>query len=324
MSLLSPQISYFGKLPRFGDFIRYNAGGSEIRSMEQWIQEGIHYSQQQFSSDWDAVFTASPRYGFVFCPDGSDRFLLGVLMASRDKIGRRYPFVISLRLAKSALDGGAIFRLPLAYSAFLLRAGGLLNRLADESSVHDIAALANSLAVSTLDDPVGASDELDAYLRSTSLAAFWEAVLDDRRDRRKFLLMKNLVDILSPLRGNQPERLTLGLRFPLGRNRDRLHVIIGTWMRLCMRMLGDPILWPTFFWGREGPERPSYLYLFLSAPSYKNFTHLVYPQGESDILCRLEEEGGGDPTNDAERLEAESQGLPADDESLLLDFIKRF
>ena len=32
---------YFGKLPKFADFIKHNASGDEILLIDNWIQEGI-------------------------------------------------------------------------------------------------------------------------------------------------------------------------------------------------------------------------------------------------------------------------------------------
>ena len=78
------QVAYFGKLPGFGDFVRYNAGGGEVRIFEQWIQEGLYFSQKQYAQEWNSLYPDSPTHCFMFAPPEGALCLLGILKASRD------------------------------------------------------------------------------------------------------------------------------------------------------------------------------------------------------------------------------------------------
>ena len=129
------------------------------------------------------------------------------------------------------------------------------------------------------------------FLQDTSLAQFWEDVLGSADDPRRFRLIKNLAEILLPLRGHPTQPLTLGLRFPLGKNGASIHRAVCFWILAVARMLGDSPLTPNAFWGRraEGTER--FLFLYLQPPSSKNMIQLMRPGVENDTVCHLEEEG---------------------------------
>jgi len=43
---------FFGKLPGFTDFIKYNAAGKEILSIDNWLQEGLALVKLKYKNDW--------------------------------------------------------------------------------------------------------------------------------------------------------------------------------------------------------------------------------------------------------------------------------
>jgi type VI secretion system protein ImpM len=317
------RFAHFGKLPNFGDFIRYNAGGVEIRFFEHWIEEGLYFFQKQYNQDWEAIYEASPPYRFVFSPEDSGRVLIGTLRASRDKSGRHYPFVISFKLEKNDQDRDFIPLLPEIYSRFFDRAFQLLDMCLYESAVQNVAALTRGLE-STLPSQISVYlEEFEKYLSVTNLGTFWNTVLGRADDPRRFLVFKNISDILLPLRVIQPERLSLGLRFPLGSETARIGTTICVWIRICMQLLGRPGLFLTYFWGRGSQREDYFLYLFFKNPSFKNFSQLIRPESQMDSMCKLEEEGIDKIATAAQNLGPEIETALMNNETVLLEFMEK-
>jgi type VI secretion system ImpM family protein len=292
MNTMYYQISSFGKLPRFGDFVRYNSGGPEIRIFEKWIQEGLYYAQKHYDREWPRIYAHSPGYQFLFNHDGADKFLLGALRPSHDKSERRYPFVVTLRIAKDiAADTDVFAYFPVMLSRFLQQTSPVLEQAELALTPQDLAVETERLNDAVEVDMEAALAGFKDYLQNTSLSQFWGEVLGNADDLRRFRLIKNLADILLPLRGHPPRQLALGLRFPLGSNGSSLHHAVCFWILAVARMLGDPPLNPNAFWGGPGGASDRFLFLFLRPPASKNLIQLVCPEAENDGVCHLEEEG---------------------------------
>ena len=75
----------FGKLPAFGDFVRHNAGGRDALAFDQWLQQGLYPARLQLGHAWESSFRAAPSYNFLFSPENSEGFLLGLLQPSHDR-----------------------------------------------------------------------------------------------------------------------------------------------------------------------------------------------------------------------------------------------
>ncbi len=85
---------YFGKLPEFNDFIKYNAGSSEILYIDNWLQEGLAQVKAKFKAEWKDKYDSLPPTGFFLPVPSSDKIAAGMLYAGKDKSGREFPFII--------------------------------------------------------------------------------------------------------------------------------------------------------------------------------------------------------------------------------------
>jgi len=88
---MATAFSFYGKLPQFGDFVRYNASGTEIRTFDDWLQEGLIYTKRIMGSAYAEHFNML-NFGFIYPCIETNKLLIGVLQASSDKVGRHYPF----------------------------------------------------------------------------------------------------------------------------------------------------------------------------------------------------------------------------------------
>ena len=89
---------FAGKHPGFGDFIGQGLEPPLRAALDRWLEAALAQAAAQCGEGWAQVWDASP--GFAFWIGGqvlaeSGGFALrGVLIPSRDKVGRRWPFVL--------------------------------------------------------------------------------------------------------------------------------------------------------------------------------------------------------------------------------------
>ena len=83
----------FGKVPSFGDFVRVDASGADMRAFDVWIQNGLRHMLSQ-GIRLSTLGQAS-TFGFVYGTGPHTPMLLGLLKPSRDSVGRHYPLYIT-------------------------------------------------------------------------------------------------------------------------------------------------------------------------------------------------------------------------------------
>lgn len=283
------RLFYFGKLPAFGDFVRYNATGKEALDFDQWLQEGIYAARIQLGNTYDTAFERAPISHFYFNLDPL-YFLIGVWKPSMDKVGRKFPFVIAARLLKQQMIMSN-YLIPLCFELFFQEATGILSFA---SAAHELAELNHSidkLDLSFIDSNRSLAEKYDEYITNTTVNSFWHQIFGANADAPKSLLMANLVDILLPLRGKDLTRMSLGLKFPISADREIMQLNASFWLDVSSRLTGNSINYSHFFLSIPGEIDKANFQLFFRLPSAKSFVTLIKPDFDNDFICDLENEG---------------------------------
>ncbi len=90
------QIGYFGKTPHRGDFVRFNLPKAFVTVMDDWLQSMMILGESTHAEQWASTYQACPGYRFHLSPDiAGEHAWSGVIGASTDKVGRRFPFCIA-------------------------------------------------------------------------------------------------------------------------------------------------------------------------------------------------------------------------------------
>ncbi|UHS59428.1 type VI secretion system-associated protein TagF [Agrobacterium vaccinii] len=89
------RIGFYGKIPSHGDFISEGMDRELIASLDAWIRTGMHACADIFAGRWDSIFTTCPPMRFIIERGiwGRSAYV-GVLLPSKDRVGRKYPLVI--------------------------------------------------------------------------------------------------------------------------------------------------------------------------------------------------------------------------------------
>lgn len=106
---LDPPTGFFGKLPARGDFLRAGLPRRFTDPLDDWLRTALGAARAACGEHWDEVWTAAPAWRFALPPGacGPDP-ALGVMLASRDSVGRSFPLILA-RLAPASDPMAAAF-----------------------------------------------------------------------------------------------------------------------------------------------------------------------------------------------------------------------
>ena len=316
----------FGKLPSYGDFVRHNAGGRDALAFDQWLQQGLYHARAKLGAAWEESFRRAPPYYFLFSPENSEGFLLGLLQPSHDRGERCYPFTVALRLDRR-FPAELLPLTPIVFESFLTGA----TRLAKDAgamSLHEIAAATERLDTTTGRDYYAAVGRYRTHL-ATTLVGYLRDRLWTADPERLFLVFKNLLEVLAPVRGRNVTRLALGLRFPIAADPAQAGHDVSLWAEAALRVMSatGPRLF--LFWtapGTPGAAPASATvassFLFLRQPTARSVMHFLRPDLTSDFICAVDSDGAGELSRARRALSpAFSSALAAGEMSLaqLLD-----
>jgi len=87
----------YGKLSSTGDFIRFGLPAGFVDTWDKWLQTGIADARAQMGGRWDACYLSAPIWRFSASPGAVGGVgMIGVLMASVDRVGRRFPLTLAV------------------------------------------------------------------------------------------------------------------------------------------------------------------------------------------------------------------------------------
>ncbi len=93
----------FGKMPGAGDFIRFGLPGDFVSAWDAWLQAGMIEAARHLGSMWDDAYFSAPIWRFGLPRGAAGRAaMLGVVMPSVDRVGRRFPLTLALSLPNGA------------------------------------------------------------------------------------------------------------------------------------------------------------------------------------------------------------------------------
>ena len=93
------RIGFFGKLPSHGDFVSSGVGLALQHELDHWLQSGLRAGEERLGSRWHGTFHAMPPWRFIVERGlWGPATIAGVLLPSKDRVGRSFPLVIAAQL----------------------------------------------------------------------------------------------------------------------------------------------------------------------------------------------------------------------------------
>lgn len=305
------QIGCFGKLPIYADFIRLHAESKEVRDLDQWFQEGIHFARAKVGRSWEDDFSKADRWRFVF-HTGGDSFLTGVYLPGRDKAGRRYPFFLFLRGEKGRL-GIPLWLAPIFFSEILTTFSEVARAGWQDKDLRAFLSFVGGLSFRPPSESASARELYRGYLQRQTMGAFWNRLFSDGDGDRRYHVIENLIKAVGPLRHQGAGRFGVGLKCPVGGG-DLFD--IAFWSDLVFRILKQDQIDPVLFWNEKGPAGGSSegpfegaagsdkMMFFFNPPSPRAFLFQIRPDLKGESLY----DPAGEATGE-KRISQEQRGL---------------
>lgn len=85
----------FGKIPSVGDFFRINAPTGFATVWDEWLQRCLLSGAHFYGARWDELYMSGPIWRFCLSAGiAGPNAIMGVLMPSVDRVGRRFPLTL--------------------------------------------------------------------------------------------------------------------------------------------------------------------------------------------------------------------------------------
>ena len=149
---------FFGKLPGFTDFIKYNAAGKEILSIDNWLQEGLALAKLKYKNEWKNYYNNSLSLNFVYPFTGTDNTTIGVISPSNDKSGRSFPFIMFSNIKKNVNDSSSFYLIPSAHIEIFHLLEDIVAANKSTEDTFGLKSLIDNIKLSFVNDVLVAND----------------------------------------------------------------------------------------------------------------------------------------------------------------------
>lgn len=286
----TPTVGCFGKLPIQAEYIKHNVAQRAVRELDAWFQNGLVLTARGSVAEPHAEASAPPAHHAVFGGADEQRPVLFSVVSSRDRSGRRYPFVV-FQLPGSAdrdLSGPVV---PLCFEAFFRAAADMLAQPWRNEPLDTVIGWVDRI-------PPGHGPLTDS-LASLSVPWLLDALYPDEPGPRRMAHLDRTVELLRQVERRTAPRVPWGLRLPLERERPARTVC--WWLSLAERVLGRRAWRPCYLWTDGGATEPPGLLLFFRAPPMQVVTHVMQGHGLNGAVVDPFDDLAVDPAADAER-----------------------
>ncbi|HEX9622346.1 MAG TPA: type VI secretion system-associated protein TagF [Polyangiaceae bacterium] len=276
----------FGKLPSADDFLHLDPPVSDS-AFTTWLQHGVERASVRPAPDFAERYDAAGARVFVFRqPDQS--LMAGVLLPSRDRVGRRFPVSVYAPLSSDALLA-APHVVPLVLGQFLESIGSVVL-----SRVNDADAGTVQRAVASLHGPdpntlLTYAAEYGHWAASSPLSSVWPALFGDPGAERAYFTLVAICASLGSFRGVETPPTPLAVRLPLGAAGVAGAVF---WLDVVRRAACWQRTVPTCFWYLDAPDSAILIQLGETPPA--TFAELFRPDEASDHVVDLRAGPQGD------------------------------
>jgi len=268
-------VGYFGKLPGFNDFVKFNAGGEELLVLDKWLQDGLLSAKMKLKSEWVNYYKNSEQFFFFYPFTGTKRALAGLLIPGFDKSGREFPFIVFSYLGKDQLNNVPFHLIPMILFDILNK---FKITVIDISSISDLSVINERLNKISynINDFNNKNNIYRNYISNTSQAAFWNRVFEGYDDSAKLLFLKSLYISLMAYK-DKVEPVIISFI-----SNDDHHINdLSFFIHLTFTFHKNPYLLPAIFW--TGSENKNHLlYLFTNKPIPNNYVDLICKQEEQN------------------------------------------
>lgn len=229
---LTSGVTYFGKVPARGDFIKGDHT-ELVGRLDEWVSQ----SMALLANDpaWKLLYDEMGDVSFAFVGARRRVSVIGHLRSSMDASQRRFPFLTAAAINR---DDALLFRCgPVSFSSVWQRLHQAAEQAcASEDPATPLAALAQLDCAADVQAALQ-TDPLGRFVRDTTVAELEEllAVDGERVNVRRIILAIGL--LLRPALAEAEQRIDKGLCLPLPLDPASRDPVAGLWVYLITAFL---------------------------------------------------------------------------------------
>ena len=289
---IAPFVGAYGKLPRIGDFVSVHAEKAPAFGFQEWLGRAVDWADRKQLAGWPATFEALPPAAFTYRPPHAKKaegVLAGVMWASRDAVGQRYPFAV-FSAVREDVAKAAPHLLPIAMQYFFDQATAMQSAFESCTSSAEVDTLLAGFRPLEVDESVASAYE--SWLSTTPVRETWESLYQrpdgdgdaSPRERGPQYALQMIRESLAPFQSAEEAKTEICLRLPVG-----AHPAYETafWLDLVHRIGKAPRSVPTtLYYPRGAPGRS--LFIALGSDPYPGtLAEATVGAGDNDQVCDL-------------------------------------
>lgn len=261
---------FFGKLPGFPDFIKFNAGGRGILLIDNWIQEGLALAKIRYKDQWKNYYNNCSKINFIYPFTGTENFIHGVILPSKDKSGRSYPFILFDNINKTVSDDLPYYLIPSAFQKLYIFFNEIIDLNNSSEDLTNLKELTTSVK-SILPNTHSLNDEYKRFISETQIGDITH--FGDEKASELIIFFEERLNILEHL---------VVFNFPAIIVQQSNSFIISYYIQLLQKVFKNSDSTPGIFWMKR---KDSSWLLFLSfiKPTPKDFLDLMFYESLASI-----------------------------------------
>ena len=267
---------YFGKIPAFNDFIKYNAANRELLVIDKWLQEGLILAKQRLKNDWKIIYKNSLPIKFFYPFTGTDNFISGIIFPSNDRNGREFPFLIFSILNKDSFNKIPFFLLPLVLSNELNSFEVIFNYFNNNVAISNLNQEISQLSNPSLEG--GIIEQFQIFKNNLSQGKFWLRIYADYCESKKYNVIDNIFN-------TEIKNSTLAMNFNFFSEKDNIDLDLCFLLNIIAVSKGN-LFFPAVFWTNDFNN--ICLFIFPSKPTPLNYLNLIQLNESDDRILSAE------------------------------------
>ena len=263
ISNVNTSTGFFGKLPGFNDFIKYNAAGKEILTIDNWLQEGLALAKLKYKNEWKNFYNNSMTLNFVYPFTGTDNTTIGVISPSNDKSGRSFPFLLFSNIKKNVNDGLSFYLIPSAFREIFNLLWDIVEANKSAEDTSGLKSLIDNMKLSNENDVLIANG-YKKFISETKLCDIHASENENQINLNN--LFKDKLKIFEHF---------ICFSFTSDLNRTNNSFIISYYIQLLQKIFKNSDSTPGIFWTQLN-DKSCLLFVIFTKPTPKDFIDLLF------------------------------------------------
>lgn len=227
-------VSYFGKLPSRGDFVKATDSHQFVAMLDDWVGGAMGLLSQ--AMDWKLIYDAAQPMSFAFMGSRSRATAGGYMIPSRDQSDRRFPFLAAARMDVPQPQA-FVGRAPMAYSRLWARLERQSRQAVEAQQPDDTLRALSQGSIRLNADASIYNASYEDFLEIETIGSM-DALLAQAGygvSMKRILLGLGL--LMQPVMSSGPARLEKGLALPLVQPGHNQVLLTTLWMDLIAKFL---------------------------------------------------------------------------------------